>query len=436
MPDAAPARAGTRRLFLHCVGSAVPALEREAERALVLACGDDVVCVPREIDPEYLGFLSSLGIGPSAANVVTAPARNGEGGTLAERLLRTGGMVEKLAGRLGAADVTLHPYAGRPDVFALANALELVRGRPTAVCAGSADATATADTKHLMRERAEALGIPVAPGEVTTLPHRGRRRGDLEPLRAAIERQLRRADRVVVRGTSSTGGSARFLVEPGGDDTDEVLRRVGLGADDRVYLVEALMDAAARATVHALVEPGSRRVRLGGVSDRRLGRGLAPAGSRFPTAARAVAEMECWAVRLGESLAAEGYAGRIGFDFVECRGEDGAPRLYLTGVAPRASEATYAMALGQRLRAPAFVSGIVPARTASFGRLREMLGRLLYDPDRGSGIVPYGTGWLDQGRCPIVALGGDRNQASELLGKAQAAMTAKGVDISGGRPVS
>ncbi|HYC30987.1 MAG TPA: hypothetical protein VEB59_01800 [Gemmatimonadales bacterium] len=414
----------------------MPALERQAERALVLASGDDVVCVPREIDPEYLGFLSSLGLGPSAANVIAVPALHGEGGTLAERLLRAGGMVEQLAGRLGTAEVTLYPYAGRADAFALANALELVRGRPVRVYAGSVDATAKADTKHLMRERAEALGVPVAPGEVATLPHRGRRKGDLEPLRAAIERQLRRADRVVVRGTSSTGGSMRFLVEPGGDDTDEVLRRVGLGADERVYLVEALVDATARATVHALVEPESRRVRIAGVSDRRLGRGLAPAGCRFPTAARAVAAMECWAGRLAESLAAEGYAGRVGFDFVECRGDAGEPRVFLTGVAPRASEATYAMALGERLRAPALVSGLVPVRAASFGRLRELLGRLLYDPDRGSGIVPYGTGWLDQGRCPIVALGGDRTQASELLGKAQAAMAAKTVDISGGRPVS
>jgi hypothetical protein len=436
MPDAAPAGAGTRRLYLHCVGSALPAFERQAERALVLASGDDVVCVPREIDPEYLGFLSALGLGPAAANVVAVPARDGVAGTLAERLLRTGGMVEHLAGRLGTAEVTVHPYAGRADVFALAQALELVRGRRVGVYAGSPELTARAGTKHLMRERAIALGIPVPHGVVATLPHHGRRRGDLEPLRAAIERQLRRTGRVVVRGTSSEGGSSRFLVEPGGDDTDEVLRRVALRPDNRIYLVEVLTEATARVTVHTRIDPGSRRVRIAGVSDRRLGRGLTPAGTRYPTAARSVAAMECWAARLADSLAAEGFAGRIGFDFVESRGEGDEPAVCLTGVGPRASEATYAMALGQRLRTGAFVSGTVPVRAGSFGRLREMLGRLLYDPDRGSGVVPYATGWLDQGKCPMVALGTDRHQASELFGKAQAALAEKAVDIPGGRPVS
>ncbi len=82
----------------------------------------------------------------------------------------------------------------------------------------------------------------------------------------------------------------------------------------------------------------------------------------------------------------------------------------------------------------ALVSGTVPTGAADFGALRHLLGRLLYDPDRGSGIVPYATGWLDQGRCPIVALGPDRHQASELFGRAQALMARRRLTAPAGGP--
>jgi len=434
MPDA-PAGSGSRRLFLHGAGSETPPLDPQAERALVLASGDDVVCVTRAVDPEYLGFLSSLGLGPSAANVVVVAARPAIEGSLAERLLRAGGMMEQIAGRPGGTELVLHPGAGTADVFALAEELAVVAGRRVPVHAASPELTALAEARHRMRERAVALGVPVAPGEVAELPPFGRRRRDLEPLRLAIERQRRCTGRVLVRGASGTGGP-RYLVEPGGDDTDDVVGRIASRSDQRTYLVEVMVESAVGTTVHTRVEAGTGRAVIRALSDRRLGRGLTPMGTRYPTAARLGEAMAEWAVRLAESLGAEGFAGPVSFDFVEHRAASGLPRAFLGDVCPRAAEATYALALGGRLSAAAFVSGTVPTRAASFGALRQVLGRLLYDPDRGTGIVPYATGWLDQGRCPIVALGPDRHQASELFGRAQALLAPRPVDSPGGRLVS
>lgn len=426
MSDAVPAPAGTRRrLFLHCVGSPVPGHDRYAERALVLARGDDVVCVPRGIEPEYLGFLSALGLGPAAANVIAAPAGNGEvAWSLAGRLLHGGGLVELVARRLGATPVTIHPYAGTAAVFALARALERVSCRPVRVHAARPDLLDLAHQRPLMRARAAALEIPVAEGEVAELASPfGRRRHDLEPLRLAIGRQLRRTGRVIVRGASGVDGACTFVVGPGGEDTDEVLRRIALASDNRAYLVEVLVDATVCSTVHLRVEPDGGGVALVGISDRRLGRGLASAGSRYPSAARTAESMKTWAARFGGWLREAGYSGLVGLDFVEYRDRaTGETRSFFSGVNPRASEGTYALALKDGVAAPAFVSGMVTTRAPGFGRLREALGGLLYDPDRGSGVIPYATGCLDQGRCPMVALGNDRLHASELLGKAQAAV--------------
>ncbi|HEX6104839.1 MAG TPA: hypothetical protein VFZ26_04605 [Gemmatimonadales bacterium] len=433
MPDA-PAPAGTpRRVFVHCVGSSAGGLDRYAERALVLASGDDLVCVPREVEPEYLGFLSALGLGPAAANVVPLPPGNGDGSaSLPLRMLQATGLVERLASRLDGAAISLDPCAGTPDVFALARAMERAVGRPVQVHAGPPDVSALIHQRHIMRERAEALGIPVPAGEVAELasPH-GRRRRDLEPLRRAIERQLRATGRVVVRGAVADP-PARYVIEPGGDDCEDVLRRLALRSDNRVYLVESLVDATVCSTIHLVIDAGTGVIRRLGTRDRRMGRGLGSAGSRSPSSARTSEEMEEWALAFAGWLRDAGYVGPLGFDFVEYRDPGtGRPRAVLAGVDPRRGEGSYALALSRSLGVTAFVSGVAAVRIPGFVRLRQALGGLLYDPDRGSGIVPYATGCLEQGRGPLVALGRDRLHASELLAKAQAA-----VDIPAGRTLS
>jgi len=48
----------------------------------------------------------------------------------------------------------------------------------------------------------------------------------------------------------------------------------------------------------------------------------------------------------------------------------------------------------------------------------------LFDPERGSGVVPYATGGLGLGRCAVVALAGSRLGAAELYGAARARLEA------------
>ena len=422
MFEPAPAAAGTRRrLFLHCV--------RSPERALVLAQGDDVVCVPGRVEPEYLGFLSALGIGPSMDNVVVVPPAAGHAAAgLCERLLESPATIERIAARLSLAPVLILPHAGTTEVFAVAEALGARLGDgAVGVHASRPRLTALLERKDHVRQRARELGIPVSDGELAELasPY-GRRRRDLEPLRGAIERQLGPTGRVLLRGSGGDGASARYVIGLGGEHTDDVIRQIALRSDHRAWLVDVLVDATVCSTVHVQIDPMAGTVRPMGITDRRLGRGLAPVGDRFPTAAATAAQMEHWALVFGEWLRGAGYVGLVGFDFVEHRDpRHGRPEVFLAGAEPRAREATYLMAMRDRLGAGAFVSGGVTTRLRGFARVREALGGLLYDPDRAAGIVPYAAGCPEQGRCPVVALGGDRQQASELLGQAQAALSAR-----------
>ena len=419
------------RIFIHCLGSlrslrtldaAIPGFDRYPERALLLAEPGDLVCVSAPIDPEYLEFLAGLGIGPRAEDVVVA----GGAGPLAERLRAA---PHPLLQRLrGAAEVVwIEPYAASDAAFALAATLRCESGAAIRVRSGLPEITTHADQKHLMRERAEALGIPVADGEVAMLAHAGgRRRGDLGPVREAIERQLGLTGRVIVRGSSGASGSSTFVVGRGGDDTDGVLRRIALRTDNRCYLVEAMVEATASPNLMLDIPADGGPIGPAEMSDQRWGRTLVHDGNQSPSCARLLAPMEGWARMLASWLRREGYAGPVGFDFVEYRDRrTGGPAALLAEVNPRVNGASYPLAVRRRL-APraAFVSGTVPTGTQRFADVRATLGALLFDPERGSGVVPYVTGGLGQGRCAVVALAGSRLRAAELYGAARARLEA------------
>jgi hypothetical protein len=421
---------------LQGLGDSLPGLDRYAERALLLATEGDVVCVPKPVDAGYLEYLAGLGIGPRPEHIVV-PDGNGRCADrpLAERLLGAPGVLSQAARAVRAAEVTIEPYAATPEVMALAEVLERDSGIPVRVD-GSPRITRYADQKHHMRAKAQELGIPVADGEVAELTFAGgRRRRDLEPVRAAIERQLRHTGRVIVRGASGASGSSTFVVGRGGEDTNGVLRRIASRSDNRTYLVEAMVEAAVSPNLQIRVPADDGPLVSVGVTDQRWTRGLTHAGNQLPSSARTVDAMDAWARMLATWMRGQGYSGLVGFDFVEFRDPvTGGLRTILAEVNPRVNGGTYPLAVRARLNeaatrsgrppAPAFVSGTVDTRAASFRSVKAAIGHLLFDPDRGTGVVPYATGCLEHGKCAMVALAGSRLRAAELYGAAQARLEA------------
>jgi hypothetical protein len=172
-----------------------------------------------------------------------------------------------------------------------------------------------------------------------------------------------------------------------------------------------------------------------GITDQRWSRGLTHAGNQLPSSARTLEAMDAWARMLATWLRGQGYSGLVGFDFVESRdARTGGLRAILAEVNPRVNGGTYPLVVRARLnqiaarsgrpQAPAFVSGTVETRARNFARVRAAIGHLLFDPDRGTGVLPYATGCLDHGKCALVALAGSRVRAAELYGAAQARLEA------------
>src|SRR3954452_19985811 len=233
------------RLFVHCATSvdyvaelsaSSPGVERYAERALLLAEPRDIVCVTHEVDASYLEFLAEFGLGPKPGNLVVASRYPNTGGPLWERLLQSDEALDLLSRRMQAEGITqLHPFMCTAGQFELARALGDRLGTSVGVLGGNPDVVAYADEKHHIRSLSLELGVPVAPGEVV----------DAVSLLPAVRRQLFRTGRVIVRGASGASGSATFICGSGSHDQDRLQDWLSRRVENRIFLVEALVDAVA-----------------------------------------------------------------------------------------------------------------------------------------------------------------------------------------------
>lgn len=443
-PKDRPQAGSVREIYLHCATSvpyagalsaSIPDLERYAERALLLAERQDVVCTTHEVEPDYLDYLNQLGLGPEPGNVVVA-SRFGSWERcqpLWQRLLESPEALSHLCDLLrGQSSARVHPFIASSGQFQFAEALEQRAGVPVRVLGGDPDLVEYADQKHHMRDRAIGLGVPVARGEVAKLDAAGGVRGEFELLWRAIERQIGRTGRVIVRGTWGAAGSAAFVA--GCDDIVPLARRLAGGSKNRIYLIESMVEATGSPSVQMHIDPVTGSIECTGVTDQRWEGDLTRGGNVYPSVARRTADMVRWAHTLSEWLRDSGYVGTLGLDFVEYIGPRGEPKALLAEVNPRLIGSTYPLRVLQRLNAfqrqasrteaGAFLTGTVRTEARSFGRLRELLEGLLFSAESGTGIVPYVTGGLPYGECSLIALAGGSQEAAELYAEAQMAMEA------------
>jgi hypothetical protein len=441
--DARPA-AAPLELFVHCATSvdylaelnaSIPGVERYAERALLLAGRENVVCVSEEVDPAFLDFLAELGLGPASENVIVA-SRIGvidQCQPLWQRLLQNDEALETLSTlirRQGGGRI--HPFIASSGQFELAAALERRSGVSVRVVGGDPRLIAYADFKHHIRAKAIELGVPVASGEVVDLASAGgSRQREYKILAQAVERQAQATGRAIVRGTSGAAGSATFCADRGNENILTLAGRLAGRRENRIYLVESMVEMTSSPNIQMRIDGRRNSIECTGVTDQRWERALVHGGNLYPSTARCIPQMTAWAYTLAEWLSRAGFEGLAGFDFVEYTDQSGAPRAFLAELNPRVNGATYPLGLAARLNmfqrdaglpeVGAFVSGSVETSADSFTALREWLDGLLFSPGRGAGLVPSVTGGLPYGKCGMVALGTCPAEAEELFQEARSA---------------
>ena len=429
-----PTHAEATYVFLHSPSEApdarmialqVPEFEWYGERALLLARESDLVGVAHPVDERYLRYLHALGIGPRFENVfMVEGVEPGRG--LSERLSEDSASLERLARHLRkSACIVLSPFFGTSASVAVGNALGALLGRSVEVVGGPPELVRQVHEKRFARELAQSLGIPVAPGDVVTIPFPSDRRpGDLDDLRRSIERRAATTGRVIVRGSSGASGSSTFTLLP--DDVDGVVDAIGRRTDNTVYLVEPFFEATISPNVEVVIDPGRAVHPKVAVTDQILSPELVYLGSTYPSSARRKTDMVSDSLAIVDWMRSRGFSGRIGFDFVEHdRGDDGGAGYFLTEINPRVNGASYPVALIARLTAAkgrvgapapaAFRTSNVGVAVRDFNGLEALCRSLLYDPESGDGVVPHTVGALPVGKVGVACFGDSPSRVEELF---------------------
>ena len=417
----------TRSLpYFDTLTTVLPGFHKYADRALVAARPDDVVCVADPVEEAYLDFLGDLGIGPRPGNIVALSSEPGADKDipLPALALRNERALERIATLVsGGRSVVINPYITSPEEVRLASRLESVLGRPVTLLGGDPVAVEYADSKPNMRAKALQLGVPVAPGEIVELAPRQDGGSDPEPVREAIARYVRRTGRVVVRGAHGASGSATHVIEDDSTSAGEVYDAIRGHTHADVYLVEVMLDVAVSPNIQMYLDPEGAGVSCVGISDQRLVATVSHAGNVYPSTATTIPHMMRDAYTLSSWLRASGCTGIVGFDFGEYVG--GEDRLhFLIEVNPRINAATYPRFLMEHLnrgqardRRPgieAFRLANVKTNAWSFAEVARRYGHLFFRHDTGQGIVPFNMGCLKYGKFSAVIFGSSRDEVLRL----------------------
>lgn len=424
---AALARLEAPVVHTHCI-RAVPGVEqvlqltpmqraRTAERALVLAGPQDVVCLAALPDPAFVARLEELQLGPGRDRIVVPHPDAERGAGLVDCLLDDAAALRRIAQLLPSAGAAwLGPLMASPADQVLAAALGAHFAPGVRTWGDNPGLAARVNRKHVVRATAIELGLPVAEGTVVSLDAGSAR--DLSTLRAAVRRVAARTGRAIVRGDVGAAGSSVFVLD-GTEDARALSARLS-GDPQGLYLVEELLDVIASPNVQVFIDPIDRSVGCIGVTDQLLSPGLGHVGNIYPSRAATLPEMIGAALTFSRWLAHEGYAGVLGFDFVEYADTEGRPRYVLAELNPRYNGASQPVAMVERLNRVrsaagrpaigAFAAGVVSTAARSYTAFDRLLGERRFDPETGCGAVPFHTIGLPGGSCGVAVFGPTREE--------------------------
>ena len=412
-------RPDTQRIYIHDYSDLdVASFERQlgpvgnlrAERAVVMAQHGDLVLVAAPVDDTYLRYLDRIGLGPGRDRVLTLARGELAGNTsvsLFEMLRRDQPCVARISERLDPERATrLSTFYGGPGTHLTQSFLQETLGCEVEVDAGTSASAVLANEKAVLRSQADAMGVPVAPGEVVSWSRLGSAAAATR-LMAAIERHGWTTGGVMIRGAWSGGGLDNLVLRDGVDARD-LASWLGERGHLESYLVEALLSFDASPNVQLWIDDDGGAAVLE-TTNQRLNGEFTHIGNAYPHDSDLRRNIDDSSLRIAEWLSDRGYRGPLGIDFLETQALHGDKRTHVfVEVNGRVNGATYGIATWSRinqcranLARPPIAAWTTTKKIATqcrdFSELADRLGDLIYTHDHDAGAIPYNVGLLQTG---------------------------------------
>ncbi len=353
--------------------SGLAVVNRMDEFALLLAGETDHVVLKARPDPGYLDYLRGLGISLARVHVPETqdPARTVTEDALAD---------PRLLAELGALDARLAPHGVSTVEEQLAAATGLALAAPDArICEA-------VNSKVYSRRLTDRLGIAAPRGwAVSTL-------GELDAAVAEAGALLEQGQRVVVKEALGVSGKGIAVVDSV-RRLDRLHRMITRSAQragtERIgFVIEEWLDKSRDLNYQFTVRPDGR-ARLDFVKEAITEAGVHK-GHRMPArlSAEQTETVRASADSLAKALAEDGYTGVAGVDAILC-----GQRLYpVLEINARNNMSTYQVRLQELFLGPEQVGiarhyRVRPTEPVPFDRIAALLGELLYEPERGTGLL-------------------------------------------------
>jgi len=373
-----------------------------SSRAMYLSKPGDAVVVDSEPDPNWLSYLSSIGLGLGDWYVP-----KGEGTTLAQQMLSDDDLMQLLPSRT----MVLAPYMGGDEVQHLATELGLkIITPPTPLLD-------TLNLKSNLQPILIDLGLPTIS---TTIMNR-------EELISGTRKLLNETGAVMVRSDLSIGGLGVWKVERE-LDLDTLLTDAQRSNPDRLFILQPLLDVVNSPNVqYEITQQGFQFL---GVSEQQMTQSFAFGGNEFPSPFGNDPRLIKQSDRIAEWLHTKGYLGLVGIDFIVTTDD----QVFIVEINPRVNTSTFPLLMCSRLGRKAFqlVTGIPTGAYIGFQSTAATIGPdLLYDPNRGNGVIPLMIPSSSRPVLDAMIFADDldtvRSLSDELRSRARAFTTAAGV---------
>jgi len=363
----------------------------KCDRALPVACRDDLVVLHGRLDLEYLNWLHSHGLGPE--HVVQYKAQSKEM-TLSELIVNNPEPIKKIIQKTGRKPVYVPWFSGHMET-------EAAEALGADLFGATESATLKYNDKTSFKTICRQLGILVVEGNLFEMcPENSENYFEMKEM---INSYLSTYKTVIIRGTLGEAGMSLYKTK--GNDISNLYRQIA-NSGEKMVIIEPFLNVISSPTDQWVIGRDGKTTPLG-IRDQICERGMVHIGTlkgekTSPDVLNYITETS---MKIVNNMAEFGYRGVAGIDYIVS--DDG---IFPVENNARFNGSTYVSMIVdiiEELSFPIPYWKFIKIKTApcSFLALTERIKQVLYDGNKLNSVFPFNCDALPEtGNFAVVLL--------------------------------